>query len=66
MTKRPFSHHRQAALALLNECPDLPHKAAGFCGHAAVAPDLSHKQLAWLVKLLERYGQPPLADGGAQ
>lgn len=65
MIKPAFSHHRAAALALLNECPELAHKAAGFLGHVCVAPVLTDKQRAWLVTLLERHGQPPLALGGA-
>lgn len=65
MTERPFPNHRTAALALLSQCTELPHKAAGFLGHVCVAPILSDRQRAWLVKLLERYGLPPLAEGGA-
>jgi hypothetical protein len=65
MTKAPFLHHRAAALALLNGFPDLPHKAAGFLGHVSVAAALSDRQRDWLAKLLDRHGQPPLADGGA-
>jgi len=66
MTERPFSHHRPAALALLSQCPDLPHKPAGFLGHVCVAPALSDRQRAWLAKLLDRNGLPPLAEGGAR
>lgn len=65
MTERPFAHHRQAALALLSACPDLPHKTAGFLGNVCVAVVLSDKQREWLVKLLDRHGLPPLAGGGA-
>jgi hypothetical protein len=65
MTEQPFEHHRQAALALLNHRPDLPHKAAGFLGHVCVAPILSERQRDWLLKLLKRYGQPPLVQGAA-
>jgi len=65
MTERPFPNHRAAALALLSGCPDLSHKAAGFLGHVCVAPVTSDRQRAWLVKLLDRYGLPPLAEGGA-
>ena len=66
MTNRPFPHHRPAALCLLNSVPDLPHKAAGFLGHVCVAPVLSDRQRAWLVKLLQRHHLPDLADGGTQ
>jgi hypothetical protein len=65
MTDRPFDHHRGAALALLNGCPDLAHKAAGFLGHVAVAVIISTRQHEWLVKLLARHGLPPMAEGGA-
>ena len=64
MTEHPFTHHRMAALALLNDCPDLSHKAAGFLGHVCVAPVLSDKQRDWLAKLLDRSGLPPLTEGG--
>ena len=66
MTERPFLHHRQAALALLNELPGLPHKTAGFLGHVCVAPMLSDRQASWLGKELERGGLPPLAKGDAR
>ena len=63
MTDRPFNHHRQAALAILNECRTLPHKEAGFLGHVCVAPILTDRQRDWLAKLLERHGLSPLAEG---
>jgi hypothetical protein len=66
MTEQLLSHHRQAALTLLSECPDLPHNAAGFLGHVCVAPVLSERQRAWLVKLLARNDMPPLTEGGRQ
>jgi len=62
MSAPPFRHHRQAALALLSECPDLPHKPAGFLGHVCAAAVISDKQRDWLGKLLDRYGLPPLAE----
>ena len=65
MTERPLPHHRDAALALLNERPGLSHKEAGFLGHVTVAPTLSDKQRQWLVKLLSRHGLHPLGDGDA-
>lgn len=65
MTDKAFANHRQAALALLSQCPDLPHKTAGFLGHVCVAATLTDRQRAWLEKLLERAGLPPLAKGGA-
>jgi hypothetical protein len=61
-----FPNHRAAALALLTECPDLPHKAAGFLGHVCVAPELSERQRDWLVKLLDRHDLPALAEGAAR
>lgn len=66
MTNRPFDHHRQAALSLLNQCPNLSHKEAGFCGHVCVAVALSDRQRDWLAKLLERHGLPSLSEGGGQ
>jgi len=65
MTESPFTHHRPAALALLNRCPDLAHKAAGFLGHVCVAVTISDKQRDWLQKLLARYGLPRLVEGAA-
>ena len=65
MTNLAFIHHRDAALALLNECPDLPHKTAGFLGNVSVASILSDRQHAWLEKLLAHNGFPPLAEGGS-
>jgi hypothetical protein len=60
-----YTHHRPAALALLNERPNLSHKEGGFLGHVVVAPVLTEKQRDWLAKLLTRHGMPPLAAGGA-
>ena len=65
MTERPFTHHRTAALALLNACPNLSHKAAGFLGHVCVAAVLSDKQAYWLAKLLVKAGLPHMAEAGA-
>ena len=62
MTAKAFQHHRQAALALLSECANLPHKAAGFLGHVCVTVVLSEKQRDWLNKLLARNGLPPLVE----
>ena len=62
MSERAFRHHRQAALALLSQCADLPRKAAGFLGHVCVALELTEGQRDWLGKLLVRYGLPPLAN----
>lgn len=66
MNKQQFETHRQAALALLNQCPDLPLKTAGFLGNVSVSPALSERQRDWLAKLLERNGLPSLAREGAQ
>ena len=65
MIKQLFNHHRQAALALLNECQALSHKEAGFLGHVCVALILSERQRSWLSKLLEKHSFPPLAEGSA-
>ena len=64
MTNATFSHHRDAALALLTRHPGLPHKTAGFLGHVCVALVLTPAQRDWLVKLLERHGLASLAEGG--
>lgn len=66
MTKQPFNHHREAALALLNDCLTLAHKEAGFLGNVCVADVLSDRQHAWLAKLLVRHGLPSLSEGGAK
>ena len=58
-----FAHHRPAALALLSSVPALSHKEGGFLGHVVVAPDISVRQRAWLVKLLNRHALPPLVVG---
>ena len=67
MTERPFTDHRQAALALLSGNHKLSRKAGQFLGQLAVDPSpMSEAQAAWMAKLLERAGLPPLAEGGAQ
>lgn len=66
MTERPFSYHRAAALALLNGTSRLSRKAGQFLGQIAVdSTPMSEAQRAWLAKLLDRAGLPPLAEGGA-
>jgi hypothetical protein len=65
MIEQPFTHHRIASLALLNQCPELPHKTAGFLGNVCVAKVLSDRQREWLTKLLKKNGMPPLEIGGA-
>ena len=62
MSAPAFKHHREAALALLNKCADLPRKAAGFLGHVCVDLALTDGQRDWLGKLLDRHGLPPLAE----
>jgi hypothetical protein len=57
-----YTNHRQAALALLIECPKLQRKAAGFLGHMCVTEDITDAQRKWLVSLLTREGMPPLDD----
>ena len=65
MTEHPFTHQRQAALALLNGTYRLTRKAGQFLGQLAVDPaPMSEAQAGWLAKLLERNGLPPLAAGG--
>ncbi|MEO1969127.1 MAG: hypothetical protein ABGW87_10495 [Sphingomonadaceae bacterium] len=66
MTERPFSDHRAAALALLNGTSRLSRKAGQFLGQLAVDPSpMSEAQAAWLGKLLDRAGLPPVAEGEA-
>jgi len=62
MSAPAFKHHREAALALLSECADLPRKPAGFLGHVCVEPVLTDGQRDWLARLLDRHGLPPLAE----
>lgn len=60
--RRPFSSHRQAALALLTGDYRLSRKAGQFLGQLAVDPTpMSEAQSDWLTKLLERSGLPALA-----
>ena len=64
---RPFPNHRQAALALLNGEQKQSYRAGQFLGQLAVDPSpMSEAQSAWLAKLLDRAGLPPLAEGGAR
>ena len=66
MTDRPFTHHRAAALALLNSSTALSRKAGSFLGQlVADATPTTAAQRDWLGKLLDRASLPPLADGGA-
>ena len=65
MTERPFTNHREAALALLNGNHRLSRKAGQFLGQLVVDPSpMSEAQAEWLAKLLDRAGLPPLAEGG--
>jgi hypothetical protein len=60
---RSFPDHRAAALALLNSDARLSRKAGSFPGQCVVdATDLTEPQSAWLAKLLERAGLPPLME----
>ena len=66
MTERPFTDHRQAALALLNGNYRLSRKAGQFLGQLAVDPSpMSEAQAEWLSKLLDRNGLASLAREGA-
>ena len=66
MTERPFSNHRDAALALLNGGYRLSRRAGQFLGQIAVDPSpISDLQRDWLAKLLERAELPPLVEGEA-
>jgi hypothetical protein len=61
---QPYTTHRAAGLALLNDVPTITVKEGGFLGHVVTSPELTEKQRAWLDKLLSRNGLPPLVDGG--
>ena len=66
MTERPFTDHRQAALALLNGNQRLSRKAGQFLGQLAVDPlPMSEAQADWLAKLLIKAGLPPISEGDA-
>ncbi|HEX8444150.1 MAG TPA: hypothetical protein VF631_10945 [Allosphingosinicella sp.] len=60
----PFTHHADAARALIASGADIGRKAGGFCGQIIFDPVLSERQRKWLETLLERSGLPPLQDGG--
>lgn len=64
MSKATFLNHRHAALALLNDFSDLPHKSAGFLGHMCVAPEPTARQRAWLNSILRQKGFQPLNAEG--
>lgn len=65
MTDRPFTNHRDAALALLKGNYRLSRKAGQFLGQLAVdSTPMSDAQADWLAKLLDRAGLPPMAEGG--
>lgn len=65
MNEQPFPNHRLAALTLLNGNYRISRKAGQFLGQLAVdATPMSEAQAAWLDKLLDRSGLPPLAEGG--
>lgn len=64
---KPFTNHRDAALALLNGNFPLKPKEGQFLGQIAVDPrQLSYKQTNWLRVLLDCHGLPLLAEGGEQ
>lgn len=56
----PFTNHRAAALALLNQFPTLSHIEAGFLGQVCVAHVASQKQIKWLLKILAQKRLPLL------
>ena len=67
MTEQPFTHHRVAALALLNSSLVFTRKAGSFLGQlVADATPMTAAQSDWLGKLLDRASLPSLADGGTQ
>ena len=67
MTEQPFTHHRTAALALLNSGMVLTRKGGSFLGQlVADGTPMTAAQRDWLGKLLDRASLPPLADVGAK
>jgi hypothetical protein len=61
----PFTNHRKACLAVLNSGVTLNRREGQFLGgEACNEVPMSEKQTAWLAKLLDRAGLPPLATGG--
>lgn len=66
MADTSFCNHRQAALALLTGGSRLSRKAGQFLGQLTVDPTpTSPAQTAWLARLLDRAGLPPLASEDA-
>ena len=66
MNDRPFTNHRDAALALLSGTSRLSRKAGQFLGQLAVdSMPMSGAQADWLAKLLDRASLPPMEEGGA-
>ena len=63
---KPFTDHRAAALALLNDGGRLTRKAGSFLGQLVVDPSpMTPAQANWLATLLERADLPALAGEGA-
>jgi hypothetical protein len=57
--------HQRAAMSLLTGGKPLKPREGQFLGGIAYdANPLTEKQRDWLVILLDRYGLPPLAEGG--
>ena len=66
MTEQSFTHHRVAALALLNSGMVFTRKAGSFLGQlVADETSMTAAQREWLSKLLDRASLPPLAEGAA-
>lgn len=64
---RPFTHRRDAALALLNGTSRINLRAASFLGQMTVhSGEMSEKQVTWLQGLLERADLPPLVEDGEE
>lgn len=63
---RPFSDHRQAALALLSAAverdEELPGKVANFLGACCGYRTLTPRMAWWLSKLLADEGMPPFRE----
>lgn len=66
MFDKPYTHHRDASLALLNSGIRLTAKAGQFLGQITVSSaPLSDRQAEWLGQLLNHAGLPHFEGGTA-
>ena len=67
----PFTSASAAGWALLDACRagalQVSRKGASFIGETAIDPTpLSERQAAWLARLLEQAGLPPMEGGSRE